>query len=484
MQLYGLTPSFHSGFRITGTFSNPAPYAIYLAAIFPLAFGIVLRKKKFDKTLMTEILYYTSLVTSVAIALVLPATLNRASWLGVVAGSLPVLNSRFGLFNRLRIFNHNLVRRVLTLFILVLLIGSVGIGLFYLKKGSSVGRLLIWEVTLNKIVDKPLFGFGVGRFEAEYNNWQAEYFTEHPEDKRSPKGLAAGNTKYCFNEYFELTSETGLIGLLLFLLVIFSALAPYIKQVFLNIPEKNSIVNLISPSLVTILFCALVSFPFFSLPTNIVFFTVISLLSSQTKMDLLKPFRSKYSHSVHRSFSWIAGMSLILVSVLIFRIAKNKYEAYYTWDKAEKLYQTGNYKESCNSFSDGFTSFRFTGKYLQYYGKALFLCEDYDKSFLILRQAQNYTSDEVLYTTLGEIYQVRRDYNESEKAYLYASNMVPGKLFPKYLLANMYFEAGNNGMALRIAEDILSQKVKVESSATAEIKERMKLMTEEIKAKK
>jgi hypothetical protein len=48
----------------------------------------------------------------------------------------------------------------------------------------------------------------------------------------------------------------------------------------------------------------------------------------------------------------------------------------------------------------------------------------------------------------------------------------------------MYFEAGNNGMALRIAEDILSQKVKVESSATAEIKERMKLMTEEIKAKK
>ena len=37
MQLYGILPSQHNLFKITGSFFNPGPYAGYLAVVFPLA---------------------------------------------------------------------------------------------------------------------------------------------------------------------------------------------------------------------------------------------------------------------------------------------------------------------------------------------------------------------------------------------------------------------------------------------------------------
>ncbi|MCX6327684.1 MAG: O-antigen ligase family protein, partial [Bacteroidia bacterium] len=241
LQLYGMTRSFHSGFKITGTFFNPAPYALYLAAVFPLALGTLLSSKKlrikelkikngrithkaqmifriknlkifgtggilslvsqFFSSLISSLLipslliinltYCLSLLTVISIILVLPATMNRASWLGVAAGSLIVFNYRYNLLKKAKAFLHNTARKLCALAIVILLTGSMGAGLYLLKKGSSDGKLLIWEVTIGKISEKPLFGHGVGRFEAEYNNWQAAYFKSHPEDMGGLKGMAA-----------------------------------------------------------------------------------------------------------------------------------------------------------------------------------------------------------------------------------------------------------------------------------------------------
>lgn len=248
-QLYGFSRSFNSNFKITGSFSNPAPYALYLAAVFPLALGILLSSKEMNdgeskkdlrrlsisrtfsyaiqlaraisiSYIFNKLVFYLSLFTVFAIIVVLPATMIRASWLGVVAGSLVVLNYRYNLIERIKGYLYNPGRRLIASGIIILLIITSAAGLFYLKKGSSNGRLLIWEVTLGKIADKPLFGYGVGRFEAEYNNWQADYFKSHPNEMEGVKGMVAGNTKYCFNEYMEMASELGIVGLLLFLGVV------------------------------------------------------------------------------------------------------------------------------------------------------------------------------------------------------------------------------------------------------------------------
>ena len=243
LQLYGMTRSFHSGFKITGTFFNPAPYALYLAAIFPIAFAIVIKELKNEKmkevwrrnllpinSFMSSIfhfvkhrlIYYIAVVTVISILLVLPATMNRASWVGAGVSSIFVLNFRYDLINKFRKRLNSTTRKLIMLTGTLIIVASIIIGLYQLKAGSSFGRLFIWEITKGKITEKPLFGYGIGRFEAEYNNWQADYFKNHPEEMDGPKGMAAGNTKYCFNEYLEMACEQGITGLFLFLAIIVS----------------------------------------------------------------------------------------------------------------------------------------------------------------------------------------------------------------------------------------------------------------------
>jgi O-antigen polymerase len=547
LQLYGITRSFHSGFKITGTFFNPAPYALYLAAIFPLALGNILGMNKLEtinenrmtiqglityirntsfgeecKVQMTFVVNklssYISLLTVISILLVLPATMNRASWLGVIIGSLFVFNYRYDLFNRVKLFLHSTFRTLVAIAIVTLLIGLSGVGLYNLKKGSSDGKLLIWEVTSGKIAEKPLFGYGVGRFEAEYNNWQAIYFQSRPAETDGKKGMVAGNTKYCFNEYLEMFAELGIIGLLLFISVIVSVFfgiregimttndarsindnknVPSIvkqlpdnrmtsqandtKQMTLN---GNSIIpSLLIPSFISLLVCALISYPFYSIPTQIIFFVLLAILSTNVKEGHLLERLTELPG--FRSFSRVASFaSLTAISVMLFFMVRQQYNSFAAFEEAEMQYQSGSYAEACNSFSENYSRMSYNGAYVQYYGKALSMKEEYARSIEILERSALFTSDEILYSTIGDTYKGLKRYDDAEKAYLHASFMVPHMLYPQYLLANLYTEMGQNAKALETAEKVLRKEIKVNSTATEEIMQAMRKLIKKIKKDK
>lgn len=497
LQLYGFTRSFHSGFKITGTFFNPAPYALYLATIFPLALGYVLTEidKGVNKSRITKLRYYISLFTVIAIILVLPATMNRASWIGVSTGSIVVLNYRYNLFKNAKALFHNTFRKLWAFSIIVILIVISGAGLYFLKKGSSDGRLLIWEVTAGKIAEKPLFGHGVGRFESEYNNWQAEYFKAHPEEMDGTKGMVAGNTRYCFNEYLEMGSELGITGLLIFLGVMVSVFSGNRRSQSSEHRDQNVINDnlmtpqandnsfiIIIPSLISLLLMGLISFPFYSLPTMIVFFLLLGMLSSQIRgvivfnVFLNKLFIPKTSLTFVL-FSLLLRVPTIvvftLISVLLLLMVNKQDNAFRTWDEAVILYQSGVYVEANKKFAENYTLMKYNGGYLQYYGKSLYMNEEYMQSIVILERASLYTSDEMLFTNLGDTYKALERYPEAEASYKNAMLMVPHKLYPQYLLAKLYRDTGQKEEALLAAKDILNQEIKVESTATKEIRKEM-----------
>ena len=123
----------------------------------------------------------------------------------------------------------------------------------------------------------------------------------------------------------------------------------------------------------------------------------------------------------------------------------------------------------------------YNGDYLQYYGKALNMNEEYTHSIKILERSQLYTSDEILYTTIGETYKIFKKFDAAEKSYKHALLMVPHKLFPQYLLANLYYETGQKRKAFVTAEAVLNKEIKVESTATKEIKEAMRELVEKLR---
>lgn len=483
LQLFGFINSSNSYFKITGTFFNPAPYSLYLASIFPIALGVFLFNNdiEFEGVNTEEIKikrfsYYVSLLTVFSIFIILPATMNRASWIGVGAGSLVILNHQFQFNNLLNKHLRNKTSKFYSIFIITVFIIITGYALFVMKERSSNGRLLIWQITAKKISDKPLFGYGVARFEAEYNNWQANFFETRHKEMDGQEGMIAGNTKYCFNEFLELTSEIGVIGSILFIVVIFLVFSETH-----SLKNKNLKANkIIKSSLFAIIICALVSIPFYTLPVFIIFFFLIGLVSVQTEESCsFKRVNLKFSQLRTRIMTL---MFLLPISLILIIVAFRQNKSYHTWKDATLLYYSSNYTEACKSYSAIQNSFRFSGTFLQYYGKALFMHKEYQKSAEILEQAKNYTCDELLFTTLGDTYKSLARFSEAEKTYLHAIHMAPNKLYPLFLLANLYFDTGQNTKFLETAHTILLKEIKVQSPASEEIIQKTRELIKKIES--
>ena len=89
LQLYGFVHSQHYLYKITGTFSNPGPFAGFIAVGVPLALGV-----SFDKTLFRWG-RWLGVGALLACMLVLLATMSRAAWIVAVVSCLPVLWKKF-----------------------------------------------------------------------------------------------------------------------------------------------------------------------------------------------------------------------------------------------------------------------------------------------------------------------------------------------------------------------------------------------------
>src|SRR5690606_5337733 len=98
LQLLGYYPSNHSGFKMTGSFFNPGPYAGFLTIVWVVSLGMYLFKDSittqiqsqlksnspFLKVVIRSIYEYTPLVGLISIAMVLPALQSRASWIAAL----------------------------------------------------------------------------------------------------------------------------------------------------------------------------------------------------------------------------------------------------------------------------------------------------------------------------------------------------------------------------------------------------------------
>ncbi len=506
LQLYGVFPSHHNLFKITGSFFNPAPYALYLAVVFPVALGKVLfnernerietnernernerneENEKIEKkdisnissffhsfihslnlpSFISSLNYYLSFATVIAILLVLPVTMIRASWLGALAGSLVVLQYKYHYLQGINHFLKSPFRRIMGAILTIIVVTLIGTGIYLLKKDSANGKLFIWEVTLGKIAEKPLLGHGLGRFEAEYNNWQAAYFQNHPEEMNSKKGWVAGNTKYAFNEFLEMAAEVGITGIIVFVAVIISVFY-FIPSCFHSFKNSNFYNVLLFSSLVSLLCCAAFSFPFYSISTLVLEFALIGIITISSNAVLVL---KTHSLPLHLSLATM----LFAVSIPQFGILQ-KTPCFSKWNEANHLYAMSDYDAANSRFKDIIPSLAFKGELWQQYGKSLQMDGNNEESFIVLEKAALYTSDYILYTTLGDAYKGIMQYGKAESAYQQASYMEPNKLYPCYLLAKLYDDSGQRLKAVKTAARLLDKNIKVQSTAIEEIRIEMK----------
>lgn len=478
LQLWGYLSSMHILFPTTGSFLNPAPFAGYLASAFPAISGLLLYKipplNAIDEKI-NQSLYSTKFCASnrfiplhfiitrcvaaisiiVILSIIIPAQ-SRASWISICCSSFFLFLNRYSIIQWIK--NQSLLKRNTLILLLCIIVGAGLFGLWGLKPYSANGRLFVWKITNNIIIESPFWGVGYNKFNSHYMTEQARFFEKMP---NSPEAMLADDVYYAFNDFLQHTAENGLVGLVLILFVFVAAFRVSYK------PFDN-LIWIAKSGIIGIVVFALFSYPSDVLPVKMnltLYLACLSLLSEKKTLQIkmLKYIPVKFALFLCIVFGLFAGYKH-----LAFECA-----AWKNWNIAYRLYSINRYTDSLPYYRNAWPVLKKDGDYLTNYGKALSMAGLHEQATDVLQQATLYYPNTVLFISLGDSYKSLNNMIAAEQAYSTAWYMNPSRFYPKYLLAKLYDETGQIKKAITTAHELLNKEVKVVSTAIDEMRREM-----------
>ncbi|MGD1889008.1 MAG: O-antigen ligase family protein [Cyclobacteriaceae bacterium] len=451
LQYLGIVESNSDLFNITGTFVNPQIYGGYLASLLPFTFALYYYSKNLRRERFFTHLSWVS-IAFLLIALVLSQ--SRAAWLASIVSVAFLLQYQSRWFAKVKL----LVKQP------VVLIGlSIGVlfffgSLIFLKLDSAAGRLLIWRVSLPMWWDNLLLGIGYGQFKVQYLDYQAAFFTSYAGLDYAEK--IAGMTHYAFNEFLQISIELGVIGLILFLILLIVIFSP-ISSTNVNLANRRWRGVVAQSCIINILIFSLFSYPFSILPIHLHFFVSLALLSSVTD--------TQYMFTLRKPI-FIAA---ILVCIVFGQLQWKRFQATKQWRQAASTFSFDR-ESAIAQYEKVYHTLNYKGEFLYNYGAELSEASYAIQSIDVLEQAKEKFNHLDLHLYLGKSYQEIGEVLKAEQAFLHAKNMIPHRFLPRYLLVKLYQDMGASEKAVLMAKSILNMEEKVPSNIVQEIKSEMK----------
>jgi len=429
-----------NSFRINGSFDNPAGFAASLSVCFPFTLFLLIKKESYWKIAggVAALLFIVAVFLSQSRAGIIAILVISGIWM------IEALNPRWlnRWSNRTKIVGSGL-------FVITLLVG-----LYFVKKDSADGRLLIWQCSAHMIADKPLLGHGAGGFQREYMLYQADYFRTHP---ASSYTMRADIVKHPFNEFVLLLVEHGLVGGVLFGLLVYLLIQEYRKN-----KQSETFYAMLCLSGIGVFAC-------FSYPLGYPFVRLVAVFCAATIMHR----ETKAWKFPKGLFSVVKPIVLVITFVLLVFTAKMFYDEY-SWNTIAKRSLAGETKEVMPDYARLYKTMNRNGLFLYNYGAELNYINKWDKSIVLLTECANFYNDIDLQLLLADNYVQLKQYPKAEKCLLLAHQMIPNRFIPLYRLALLYKKEEKIHEANRIAKIIVNKSEKVESIDVLTIKEEMK----------
>ena len=398
LQVYGYEPSNHSLYALTGSFYNPGPYSGFLAMCVPVALHEWLEGKRIWK--------HVALVALVLMLVVLPSGMSRSAWLAALVASGYVL----GMHYRERLYRYRNVFWIGGLLLILL-----GIGAYHWKKDSADGRLLMWKVATQAVLDQPWQGVGWEYVAGAYGDAQERYFASGAASEQ--EAHVAGAPEYVFNEYLQVAMAWGVPALCGILLLVGGCFC---------LGHRGGMFGICG---------ALISlgvFSFSSYPFQFMEFIValIALLVS-CAMGYRKV--------------WVRVLALVLgigigVYLAEHRPTKN---ARRMFEQAHALHKAGQWQESIE----------------------------------LLKETMKVSSDAMILNIIGKNYQALGQPYLVEGWFIRSTHRLPNRIYPYYLLAKLYAEHPKCFPKEKLewaVKMVLEKEAKVESTAIKQMREEVK----------
>jgi len=419
----------------------------FLSLVLPSALVFFLLEKEKTKKLfyfITIILIYTAIIICQ----------SRGIWISILLTvPLGILLSKKG--NLAAIFRTN-KKNLIVLFLIIILITIVystenplnRSRLTVPRKAVSVldrgdysinMRLIMLNSTLRMFTARPLFGFGLGTFNINYPEFQGKYLQENPGMVRY---LSNTNVAEAHNEYVQLAAEIGIIGLLLFLVIIFFFYKnSWVLLSAKNIKQENKLVYLgIFLGINIFLIHCLFTFPFHVAFLGASFFILVGLATHiylvhfkehdilKIHIELRKPIKI---------FSTI-GLCIILLLTSYLYIIKPYIAEIYSF-RGQKAYVLDNdLYDSILNFEKAAAIAPYNGRMLLHLGSVYLQANYLHESFTILKQAKNYYKDRSLYYNLANYFRRAGNIKEAYNMYQEAIYLYPNYLQAYDELATLY----------------------------------------------
>ena len=403
LQVYGYEPSNHSLYALTGSFYNPGPYSGYLAMCLPLAFHEWLKGKGVWKHL--------ALVAMVLMGVVLPSGMSRSAWLAALVASGYV----WAMHYREKLYSY---RKALWVGGLLLII--LGIGAYHWKKDSADGRLLIWKVATQAVMEHPCTGVGWEQVAGAYGDTQERYFASGMATAQEEH--VAGAPEYVFNEYLQVALAWGVPALCIILLVVSGCFC---------LGHRGREYG-VCGGLVSLGVFAFSSYPF-QFMEFIVAFLALLVACVMTCRKV-----------------WVQGLVLVLgiglsIYLLEHRPQKNVRRMF---DQAHGLHKAGQWQASTE----------------------------------LLEEAMKKSSDGMILNIIGKNFQAMGQPKVAEHWYVRSTHRLPNRIYPYYLLAKLYAEHLEIFPREKLewaARMVLEKEAKVESTAIRQMREEVKKLLNE-----
>ncbi len=195
------------GTRVFSTFGNPNFYAAFLVLTAPLILAFIFKTRSQVNRVLFSLLFLTDIIS-------LFVTGSKGGWLGI-AGALFF----FSLFMIKYAITDRRVKTYLAVFtLLALLVSVLGVYQYSRKREDSIRfRLLTWRSTIEMIKLHPIIGNGLGSFRLIYPAYRDKEIFRI-------EGRHQTETQHPENEYLEIANDEGIVGILLFLWLVWTVL--------------------------------------------------------------------------------------------------------------------------------------------------------------------------------------------------------------------------------------------------------------------
>ena len=441
-QYCGIINTQNWDFRITGSFANPGHLAVYLSG--SIVSAIILFKQSYKTAKKSSKILL--LIIIIILFTVLCLCKSRTSFIALVAAVIIILlqTDRFRHFTKV-------CKSAIVVCSIILLLFMVAVS-YHIRAKSADARLLIWRVSTELFEQAPVFGNGTESFKKQYMYRQAEFFNTNPNTKYI---MVANNHYQAFNEFIHIACEQGIVGLLLFLSIV-----GYVLVKGKNLIAKPLLVWLLVSS------CFLYTADIFPI---VILFPIILGVSDN---GCCAGSGSENRHISYRSGRAVSA--IILFGVLLYSCHyKQRYDAI----QKELVHVNSNDKTSMIALlqPDDYDIIKRNKDFSLLFAKMAFNnLEPKVATKVISDIAANSVATSTMICDLGDLYRKQKLYREAEKQYKLASDMVPCRIMPNYMLFKLYVEMEDYTSAYRMAEKILSQQVSITGSMVLRIRNEVK----------